>query len=156
MEVFLIRRTQNNGRGGLNASGRGIPAMAIYRTIEKPQLWDATIIFRGGSSLQARPIDFNVDPATGMRKTTDGLSLDVSAEAMSRFGGAFRIESIPAELRIIQRGSKNLGHFEIVPRTPMTPQRFQELHDQIKIVPATWSHANVNRPNANTTVLISV
>jgi hypothetical protein len=93
-------------------------------------------IFRGGSSLQARPIDFKVDPATGMLKTTHGLSLDVSSEAMSRFGGAFRIESIPAELRIIQRGGK-LGHFEIVPRTPMTPQRFQELLDQIKLVPAT-------------------
>ncbi len=93
-------------------------------------------VFRGGDSLQARPTDVKIEKATGLLKTTHGLSLNVSAEAMSRFGGAFRIESIPPELRIIQRG-KELTHFEIVPREPMTPQRFQELLDQIKISPAS-------------------
>jgi len=92
-------------------------------------------IFRGGNSLEARTIDFKTDKATGLVKTTHGLSLDVSAEAMSRFGGAFRIDSLPEGLQIIQRGKK-LGHFEIVPTSPITPERFQELLNLIKISPA--------------------
>lgn len=87
-------------------------------------------IFRGGSSFDVRPMDIKIDKATGNVKTTHGLSLDINADKMEKFGGANLVESIPAELRVIQRG-KNLGHFELVPRKPMTPQRFQELTRQI-------------------------
>ncbi len=61
-------------------------------------------------------------------------TLDVGAAAMQRFGGAFRVESIPPELRIIQRGHR-MGHFELVPRQPMTPERYQELADRVELAP---------------------
>jgi hypothetical protein len=90
-------------------------------------------IYRGGDSLQARVgVDIQVDKITGLVKTTHGLSLDIDAAAMQRFGGAFRVESIPPELRIVQRG-KRMGHFEVVARQAMTPERFQELANQIKL-----------------------
>ncbi len=93
-------------------------------------------VYRGGSSLQAREgADIQIDRATGLVKLTHGLSLDVDAAAIQRFGGAFRVESIPPEPRIIQRGHR-MGHFEIVPRQAMTPERFQELANQVTLAPA--------------------
>ena len=58
-------------------------------------------------------IDIQIDRATGLVKRTHGLSLDLDAAVMKKFGGAFRVESIPQELRIVQRGNR-MGHFEIV------------------------------------------
>jgi hypothetical protein len=49
---------------------------------------------------------------------------------VERFGGAYEVKSIPPELQVIQRGTK-LGHYEIVPRQPMTVARFQELLSKI-------------------------
>ncbi len=73
-----------------------------------------------------------VDRSTGLVKLTHGLSLDLDAAVMQKFGGAFRIESLPQELRIIQRGNR-MGHFEIVPRQAMTPEHFQELAKQVRL-----------------------
>jgi hypothetical protein len=93
-------------------------------------------IFRGGDSLLARVgVDIQVDEISGFVKPTHGLSLDLDATALQRFGGAFLVESIPPELRIVQRG-KRLGHFEIVSRQAVTPERFQELVNQVKLIPA--------------------
>ena len=94
----------------------------------------AVNVFRGGSSLRLKPGEAKVDKATGLVKTTHGPSLDVDAAAMDKFGGAHRIDSVPTDLRILQRG-KNLGHFEVVPREAMTQERFQELIGQIKMSP---------------------
>jgi hypothetical protein len=92
-------------------------------------------VYRGGDSLEARVgVDIQVDPVTGLVKPTHGLSLDLDADAMERFGGAFLVESVPRELKIIQRG-RRMGHFEIVPRQAMTPERFQELAHQIRLTP---------------------
>ncbi len=92
-------------------------------------------VYRGGNSLHAREgADIQIDRVTGLVKTTHGLSLDLDAAAMQRFGGAFRVESIPPELRIVQRGQR-LGHFEIVPRHAMTPERFQELANRVELAP---------------------
>lgn len=92
-------------------------------------------LYRGGELLEARVgVDIQIDSATGLVKLTHGLSLDLDSAAMQRFGGAFRVESIPQELRIIQRGNR-MGHFEIVARQAMTPQRFQELANQIRLTP---------------------
>jgi hypothetical protein len=46
-------------------------------------------IYRGGDSLQARvEVDIQVDRATGLVKLTHGLSLDLDAAAMQKFGGS--------------------------------------------------------------------
>jgi hypothetical protein len=89
-------------------------------------------IFRGGADLKLKPGELKVDPATGLAKPTHGLSLDANPEALERFGGARQIRSIPSELKIVQRGAR-LEHFEIVPREPMTPARFQELLNQVQL-----------------------
>jgi outer membrane biosynthesis protein TonB len=87
-------------------------------------------VFRGGESFEATPNQYKLAP-DGSLKTTHGISLDTDAAAMGKFGGATKINTIPPELKIIQRGGK-LGHFEIVPREPgMSPSRYQELLNQI-------------------------
>jgi hypothetical protein len=92
-------------------------------------------IYRGGDSLQVRlGVDVQIDRSTGLVKTTHGLSLDLDAAALRKFGGAFQVEKIPPELRIVQRGQR-LGHFEVVPKQAMAPERFQELVNQITLKP---------------------
>lgn len=89
-------------------------------------------VFRGGSNFTLKPGEFRLDPTTGLVKPTHGISLDVNASTIERFGGAFQIKSVPPELRIIQRGNR-LEHFEVVPRQPMPPEQFQELLNQIEV-----------------------
>ena len=86
-------------------------------------------VYRGGSSLDAKPHEYKVD-ARGMVKATHGLSVETDSAALSRFGGSSRIVSAPASLQIIQRGARPT-HFEIVPRQPMKPSEYQEALDQI-------------------------
>jgi hypothetical protein len=132
---------QRGGAGEGLASPSG-DAGAQRRTLTPEQIIEGMEIdptevnvYRGGDSLQVRiGVDVQVDKMTGLVKTTHGLSLDIDAVAMGRFGGAFRVESIPSELRIVQRG-KRKGHFEVVTRQAMAPERFQELANQIKLTP---------------------
>ena len=92
-------------------------------------------VYRGGNLLEVKVgVDIQIDRATGLVKPTHGLSLDLDAAVMKKFGGAFRVESIPQELRIVQRGNR-MGHFEIVPRQAMTSERFQELAYQVTLTP---------------------
>jgi len=53
-----------------------------------------TPVFRGGSSMEARPIDVKLTPH-GKVRPTRGLSLNVDAEKLSRFGQARRIKRFP-------------------------------------------------------------
>jgi hypothetical protein len=87
-------------------------------------------VYRGGAGLTVRPGDVKVDRQTGLIQTTHGLSLDTDPAGLSRFGGARKVLSIPDELHIAQRGQRET-HFEIVPKEPMTLDRFQELVSQI-------------------------
>jgi hypothetical protein len=64
--------------------------------------------------------------AAGNVKTTHGVSVNTDAAQVEQFGGAYEIKFMPPELQAIQRGIKP-GHFEIVPRQPMSLGRFVEL-----------------------------
>ncbi len=66
----------------------------------------ALTLYRGGGSLQARPIDMKIDPKTGLVKPGYGVSLNADPSGLGRFGGAYEIDpsSVPPELEIIQRG----------------------------------------------------
>lgn len=88
-----------------------------------------TPIFRGGTNMNARPIDYRIDRTTGMVKSTHGLSVNTNPEGLSRFGGAYQIRSLPQGLRIIQRTPGT--HYEIVPARPMTPTEYQGLLNRI-------------------------
>lgn len=88
-----------------------------------------TAIFRGDGTKLARAIDMRIDKKTGLlipEKTGLSLNLDQS-KLLERFSTAPRVKSIPDELQIIQQGKKDLGHYGISPKVPMTPERFQEL-----------------------------
>jgi hypothetical protein len=91
------------------------------------------LFYRGGSSLQPRPGDVRVDPATGLLQTTHGISVFDRPDNLERFGGAYEILSVPDKLRIIQRG-RDPHHFEIVPAVPMLLAEYEEALRQIVLV----------------------
>ena len=69
-------------------------------------------LFRGGSDLTPRlGRDVLNDPNTGLLRTDRGISLFDDAAKVERFGGAYKVESIPEGLRIQQRG-KDPGHYD--------------------------------------------
>ena len=73
-----------------------------------------------------------LNPKTGNVKTTHGVSLDVNPGTVSKFGGAYKIESLPEDLQIIQRGVRP-EHFEIVPKYEMPLEIFQGLLNQVVV-----------------------
>ena len=87
-------------------------------------------VYRGGDSLTVKPGEVKV--SGGKVQPTHGVSLETDPCGLDRFGGAKKVVSIPDELQIIQRGKRDT-HLEIVPKQPMTPERFQELVNQIKL-----------------------
>lgn len=89
-------------------------------------------VFRGGPGFAVGPNDTVIDRVTGLIKPTKGISLHIDPSTLERFGGGYQINGLSSELKIIQRGN-DLGHFEIVPRAPMSPERYQELLEQVKI-----------------------
>ena len=91
-------------------------------------------LYRGGESLIARPgIDVKVNKLTGLIGTNKGVSLNINPDLLEKFGGAFKVENLPAGLKIIQKGKE--GHYEIVPTKPMTLKEYQNLLNKINLVP---------------------
>jgi hypothetical protein len=90
----------------------------------------AASFYRGGSSLQLRPGEARVDPATGLERTTHGISVFDRPDNLDRFGGAHEVVSLPDKLRIIQRG-RDPHHFEIVPAVPIPLAEYEEALRQI-------------------------
>lgn len=87
-------------------------------------------VYRGGYDLAPKPDDYKVDPVSGLIKTTHGVSLETDAGALARFAVVMRVKSIPAVLKIVQRGRRGT-HFEIVPRRPMSPHEYESALAQI-------------------------
>lgn len=87
-------------------------------------------VFRGGTSLAARPgIDVKVG-MDGLVRPGRGISVSLEAKGLERFGGARQVASMPDELELVQRGA-NPNHYEIAPKAPMTLEKFQELLKQV-------------------------
>lgn len=89
-------------------------------------------VYRGGNDFTVKSSEVRIDDKTGKVKTTHGVSLNVDKDAVSGFGGIYKIESLPDGLKIIQRGT-NPKHFEIVPVHEMTLEIYQELLYQIVV-----------------------
>jgi hypothetical protein len=53
---------------------------------------------------------------------------------VQRFGGAYRITSVPPGLKVEQRG-KDPGHYEIIPAYEMTVQEYADLLKQVILQP---------------------
>ena len=90
--------------------------------------------YRGGSSLVPHPDEVKVDQASGLLRTSHGVSVFDRPENLERFGGPYRVTNVPAELRVIQRG-RDPHHHEIVPAHPMTMTEFEEALRKIILIP---------------------
>ena len=91
-----------------------------------------TPIYRGGNDLMPKPGEVKIKG--GLVQPIRGVSLHTDATQLQRFGGAHRVKSIPAELEIVQQG-RDPGHFELRPKIPMAPERFNELLKQVVLEP---------------------
>lgn len=93
-------------------------------------------VYRGGNTFELKPGEFRVDKPTKMVKPLRGPSLntDPANKNIVNNGGAYKITSIPKELKIYQHADTAGTHLEIVPREPMTVERFQQLLRQITVV----------------------
>jgi RHS repeat-associated protein len=120
--------------GGVqSATGGGCDDESDCRGLDKEE---SPTFYRGGTSLKAEPKDVQFDKTTGLVRPTRGISLNsVKEQLPSRFSESIRIDpsSIPKELQVVQRGS-SATHFEVVPREPMTFERYQQLLDKIRIL----------------------
>lgn len=81
-----------------------------------------------------KPGEVKVDKSTGMVTRQRGVSLNTDAGKMSKYGGAYQIDSLPDGLQVKQVGS-DPGHYEIVPEYPMSQADFQSKLNQIKTSP---------------------
>jgi hypothetical protein len=61
-------------------------------------------VYCGGPSLAPTLRDVKVDSQTGLVLPIRGVSVHADPGKVQRFGGAYRIESIPEGLKIEQRG----------------------------------------------------
>jgi len=89
-------------------------------------------VYRGGPSLKFKRHEVKIDRRTGLVKTTHGISVDAEPARVAKFGGAYEVRGLPEGLTIVQRGQRST-HYEIVPTVPLTPERYQELLDQVEL-----------------------
>ncbi|KYC39841.1 hypothetical protein WA1_28130 [Scytonema hofmannii PCC 7110] len=72
------------------------------------------IFYRGGGQFIAKLNEVKIDRNTGFVKPTNGISVHLDPNKVRRFGGAYKIISLPNTLTMIQRG-RDPQHYEIVP-----------------------------------------
>lgn len=93
---------------------------------------ESSSVYRGGNDFNVKPNEVKINSATGNVKTSHGVSVDVNSSTVSKFSGAYRIDSLPEGLKIFQRGMRP-EHFEIVPAYEMPFDSFQGLLNQIVV-----------------------
>ena len=89
-------------------------------------------LYRGGNDMTLKQGEYRLN-ADGLVKPTHGLSVNADPNAVAKFGGAYKVQSIPEGLKVIQRG-QNLMHFEIVPEYAMSLENYQALLYQVQLV----------------------
>jgi hypothetical protein len=95
-------------------------------------------LFQSGTDLTFRlGIDVLIDCNTGLLRTDRGISLFADPATVERFGGAYRVASIPAGLKIQQRG-RDASHYELMPAEPMSFERYVELLQHVVLRPVQW------------------
>jgi hypothetical protein len=108
--------TQNQG----GTTGGNMPTLAPGEVVT--DLSKVPPVYRGGKDLT--PGEGQVKSLNG--KINRGTSLNFNPTGLDRFGGAYRIKSLPEGLGIAQRGP-DLGHFEIVSTRQMDEAEYLNL-----------------------------
>lgn len=119
-------------KGGAEGAAAGAAGLegALSTSAAKVVLNPAeTQVYRGGSSMTARPIDVSTTPS-GMVKPTRGVSLSTDAAGLQRFGGVRQIKSVPDGLQIVRHGKP--GHYELVPTREMPMSEYQNLLNKVE------------------------
>jgi hypothetical protein len=123
-------QNDQSGPGG-GGGGGGAPPPFSGAGGGPPRTPKGEPLYRGGSDLTPRVnVDVVVDKNTGLLRTSRGISLFDNPDSVRKFGGAYRIESIPEGLVIRQRG-QNLSHYELMPAEPMTLERYLDLLSRV-------------------------
>jgi hypothetical protein len=86
-------------------------------------------------NLTPRRSEVRFDAATGLVQPHRGIPVFSRPDGLERFGSAYRVVSLPPELRIIQVG-RDQNHYEIVPDHPMTFDEYADALQKIVLQPA--------------------
>ena len=118
---------------GAGGSGGGSPKLGSRASNPVTVNYNgaSSYVYRGGSSFTVTSKDIRINSATGNVKTTHGVSLNVNPSSLTGLGGAYRIESIPVGVNIIQRGKPE--HYEIVPAYEMPLNTYQGLLNRVRV-----------------------
>ena len=131
----LFGPEQDEAVNSIEKNGPAYTGLLLVAVTHKvPAATGEAAFFRGAKPGEAlsfvpKPGEFKVDPKTGFVKDTHGVSVydnPLSVSANGRIPYRVDQSSVPDSLRIIQRGVKDLTHFEIVPKpgANLTPQQF--------------------------------
>ena len=99
------------------------------------KLHEEQIFYRGGGQFIAKLNEVKIDLNTGFVKPTNGISVHLDPNKVRRFGGAYKIISLPNTLIMIQRG-RDPQHYEIVPNKAnlLTFEQFNEELGKIQAI----------------------
>jgi hypothetical protein len=90
------------------------------------------VYYRGGNNLKPRPGEVKVNPVSGLLQPSHGVSVFNRPDNLERFGGAYRVDNVPDNLRIIQRG-RDPHHFEVVPAFPMPMSEYEDALQKVRL-----------------------
>jgi len=119
----------------VGGSGWGFDVWSHNHETETPT------VYRGGANLSPRlgvdvikGKDGLIHP-TGKGGKPQGISLnsDPNNLFIQKYGGAYKVESVPEGLQIVQSG--NPGHYVAAPKAPMTFEEIDFLSKLIKTIP---------------------
>ena len=86
--------------------------------------------YRGGPSLAPRRMDVRFNRANGHVRPERGVSISARPDGLDRFGGAYEVGPLPADLTIIQIGNDPYHH-EIIPAREMPLAEYDQLLGQV-------------------------
>ncbi|MEO7596093.1 MAG: RHS repeat-associated core domain-containing protein, partial [Byssovorax sp.] len=89
-------------------------------------------VFRGGYSLDVHKGEYKPRKEAG-DLTGRGISTWNTPEKVEKFGGAFKVVSVPDSLEVAQRGN-NKDHYEIIAKKPgMTEEEYKNAVKEVKL-----------------------
>ena len=98
--------------------------------------------YRGGLKLMPKRGELKFDKATGFVKAERGVSVYDRPDGLEKFGGASEVTDLPEGLKVVQIGN-DPHHHEVIPAIAMPEDRYIELLNQTRLVPAADENGGV-------------